>query len=182
MPLLPIRTFPDPVLRVRCQEVTRFDADLERLVADMVATMHAAPGVGLAASQVGVEQRVAVVDLAVGKDPAQLLVLVNPVIRERDGLEVDVEGCLSIPDFTEKVPRPLHVEVEAQDTRGERFRLSADGWLARAICHEVDHLDGVLFVDHLHGLRRERAKRALRRLVRDQEEQREWQASPASSS
>ena len=182
MAVLPIRTWPDPVLRVRCREVTEFGPGLAQLVADMVDTMHAAPGVGLAASQVGVEQRVAVVDLSVGKDPAELLVLVNPVIEAREGLDVDTEGCLSIPDFTEKVPRPLQVVVRAQDATGAPQHFEAEGWLARAICHEVDHLDGVLFVDHLHGLRRERAKRALRRLVRDQEEQREWQASPASSS
>jgi peptide deformylase len=181
MALRPIRIFPDPVLRVRCQEVTSFDAQLATLVADMVETMHAAPGVGLAASQIGVEQRVAVVDLSIGKEPEELLVLVNPKIVSHEGLEVDVEGCLSIPDFTEKVPRPLRVEVEAQDATGARQHFEAEGFLARAICHEIDHLDGVLFVDHLHGLRRERAKRALKRIVRDQQEQREWQPTSASS-
>jgi peptide deformylase len=178
--LRPIRVYPDPVLRVRCREVTEFDADLARLVADMVDTMHAAPGVGLAACQVGVERRVAVVDLSVARDPSQLLVLVNPVIEAREGLEVDVEGCLSIPDFTEKVPRPLRVEVRAQDATGAPQHFEAEGWLARAICHEVDHLDGILFVDHLHGLRRERARRALKRLGREQEH-REWDATPVSS-
>ena len=180
MALRPIRLFPDPVLRVRCREVTEFDAELSRLVADMVDAMHAAPGVGLPASQVGVDRRVAVVDLSVGKDPAQVLVLVNPVIGGREGLEVDVEGCLSIPDFTEKVPRPLRVEVRAQDASGAAQHFEAEDWLARAICHEVDHLDGILFVDHLHGLRRERAKRALKRLGREQEH-REWDATPVSS-
>jgi peptide deformylase len=180
MAIRPIRIFPDPVLRVRCREVTAFDDELRQLVADMVETMHAAPGVGLAASQVGDERRVAVVDLSVGKDPAELLVLVNPQILARDGLEVDVEGCLSIPDYTDKVGRPLRVEVKAQDATGGPQHFEAEGWLARAICHEVDHLDGVLFVDHLHGLRRERAKRALKRLAREQE-QREWDTTAASS-
>jgi len=177
---LPIRIYPDPVLRVRCAEVTSFDDELATLVADMVETMHKAPGVGLAASQVGVEKRVAVVDLSVGEDPAQLLVLVNPVIESRDGSEVETEGCLSIPDLTEKVQRPLRVELTAQDVTGAARRIVAEGWMARAICHEVDHLDGVLFVDHLHGLKRERAKRHLKRLVKEHGEH-EWHAAPASS-
>src|SRR5262249_55534219 len=150
------------------------------LVADMVETMHAAPGVGLAASQVGVEKRVAVVDLSVGEDPAQLLVLVNPVIESRDGSEVENEGCLSIPDLTEKVVRPLRVEVRAQEVTGRPMRLVAEGWMARAICHEVDHLDGVLFVDHLHGLKKERARRHLKKLAKEHGEH-EWHAAPASS-
>jgi peptide deformylase len=176
MAVLPIRIFPDPVLRVRCSEVTRFDDDLAKLVGDMVETMHAAPGVGLAASQVGVERRVAVVDLSVGKDPSSLLVLINPVIESGEGLELDSEGCLSIPDLSEKVPRPTHLEVSACDLTGASQRFVAEGFLARAICHEVDHLDGVLFVDHLHGLRKERARRFLKRLAREQEE-RQWAAA-----
>jgi peptide deformylase len=180
MALLPIRIFPDPVLRVRCAEVTAFDEELAALVRDMVETMHAAPGVGLAASQVGVEKRVAVVDLSGGDDPEQLLVLVNPVIEAVEGSEVESEGCLSIPDLTEKVTRPLRVEVTAQDVHGTARRFVAEGWAARAICHEVDHLNGVLFVDHLTGLKRERAKRHLKRMVKEQGE-REWDAAPASS-
>src|SRR6185503_467215 len=186
--VLPIRIYPDPVLRVRCAEVTAFDDELARLVADMVETMHAAPGVGLAASQVGVEKRVAVVDLSVGERPEEVIVLVNPVIPGDDGSVVETEGCLSIPDFTEKVDRPERIEVTALDATGAPRRFAAEGWLARAICHEVDHLDGVLFVDHLHGLRRERAKRALKKLVKEQDErgkeqeQREWDsAAPATS-
>jgi peptide deformylase len=164
MAILPIRLYPDPVLRARCAEVDSFDAQLERLIADMVETMHTAPGIGLAASQVGIEQRVAVVDLSVGEDPEQLLVLVNPVLRESDGREDDGEGCLSIPDFTEKVSRASTVLVSARDGRGDSYEVTAQGLLARAIQHEMDHLDGVLFVDHLRGLRRERAKRHLDRL------------------
>ena len=164
----PIRVYPDPVLRVRCPEVTRFDGELAGLVADMVETMHAAPGVGLAAPQVGVEQRVAVVDLSVGRDPGSVLVLVNPVIEAAEGAEVDTEGCLSIPDFTDKVLRPRRLEVSAAGLDGERYAFVAEGFLARAICHEVDHLDGVLFVDHLRGLRRERAKRFLKKLAKEE--------------
>jgi peptide deformylase len=177
--ILPIRVYPDPVLRVRCAEVTRFDDELVRLVADMLDTVHTAPGVGLAASQVGIERRVAVVDLSVGKDPAAVLVLVNPVIEAAEGADVDTEGCLSIPDLTDKVLRPTRVEVSAADLTGERRRFVAEGFLARAICHEVDHLDGILFVDHLRGLRRERAKRFLKRMAREQQE-RQWDEAPVS--
>lgn len=167
MAILPIRIYPDPVLRRRCAEVESFDDELRRLAADMTATMHAAPGVGLAASQVGVEKRLAVVDLSVGEDPAQLHVFVNPRILEEQGRETEVEGCLSIPDVTDRVERPQSIRVGAQDLDGNPFELDAEGWLARAICHEVDHLDGVLFVDRLRGLRRERVLRQLRK-VRDE--------------
>jgi peptide deformylase len=177
MAVLPIRIYPDPVLRVRCREVTRFDEELARRVSDMIETMHQAPGVGLAAPQVGVEERVAVVDPSVGQDPSALLVLVNPVIAASEGLEVDSEGCLSIPELTDKVARPTRIEVSASAADGTPRRFVAEGFLARVICHEVDHLDGVLFVDHLHGLRKERAKRLLKRLAREQEE-RQWDAAP----
>lgn len=164
MSMLPIRLYPDPVLRVQCPEVEAFDDELKRLAADMRETMHAAPGIGLAAPQVGVEKRLALVDLSVGEDPEQLLVLVNPVISAPRGSWLEEEGCLSIPGLTDKVPRPQEIQVQARDLEGEPFEIEAEGWLARAICHEVDHLDGVLFVDHLRGLRRERAHRALRKL------------------
>lgn len=170
MAVRPIRIYPDPVLRVRCPPVERFDAELRRLAEDMVETMHAAPGVGLAAPQVGVELRVAVVDLSVGKDPEALLVLVNPELLEEEDRETEVEGCLSIPDLTDKVERSYRVRVRARDLEGEPFEVEAEDWLARAILHEMDHLDGVLFVDHLRGLRKERAKRALKKLVESQEE------------
>ena len=171
MTVLTIVTYPDPVLRVRCPEVEVFDDSLARLVDDMVETMHAAPGVGLAAPQVAVEKRVAVVDTSVGKDPDALLVLVNPEIVERSGLEADTEGCLSIPGYTEKVNRPFTIRLVAQDVHGERFELETEEFEARAICHEIDHLNGVLFVDHLRGLKRDRARRFLRKLSRSSKEQ-----------
>ncbi|MES1211035.1 MAG: peptide deformylase [Acidobacteriota bacterium] len=170
MSVLAIRIYPDPVLRVKCGEVTVFDAALRKLAADMVETMHAAPGIGLAAPQVGVEKRLAVLDLSVGEDPKQVHVLVNPEIVHREGLETDVEGCLSLPGLTDKVDRPTSVRVKALDLNGQPFELSAEDWLARALCHEIDHLDGILFVDHLRGLRRERSKRQLKKLVGDREE------------
>jgi len=162
--VLPIRIVPDPVLRVKCRPVERFDEELRRLAENMVETMLAAPGVGLAASQVGEEIRVAVVDVSVGEDPDQLLVLVNPEVTDESGLEIEVEGCLSIPGLSDKVERAAVIEVSAQDLSGERFAFRAEGFQARAIQHEIDHLDGILFVDRLRGLRRERARRFLRRL------------------
>ncbi len=169
MSILPIRLYPDPVLRARCREVETFDSDLTRLVDDMVETMHAAPGIGLAAPQVGVDLRVAVVDLSVGEAADALLVLVNPRIVEQEGSAADVEGCLSLPGITEKVERPTRIVVEAAHASGEPFSVEAEDWMARAICHELDHLDGVLFTDRLSGLKKDKAKRALRRLVEEQQ-------------
>lgn len=166
MSLLTIRLYPDPVLREKCAPVEVFDAELRQLAQDMVETMHAAPGIGLAASQVGITKRLAVVDLSVGEDPDQILILVNPEVLETEGKETDVEGCLSLPGITDKVTRPLRLRLRALDLEGEAFEIEADDWLARAICHEIDHLDGVLFVDHLRGLRKERARRQLKKLVR----------------
>ena len=164
MAILPIRVYPDPVLRVRCQPVTSFDGELRRLAEDMIETMHAAPGVGLAAPQVGVEQRLAVVDVSVGEDRSKLVVLVNPELVEESGREVDAEGCLSIPGITEKIARPTAVRVAARDLDGAEIEIEAEDFEARALCHEVDHLNGVLFVDHLRGLRRDRIKRQLKRM------------------
>ena len=168
MALLPIRIYPDPVLRVDCAPVEEFGTDLEGLVADMIETMHEAPGVGLAAPQVGVELRVAVVDATAGTDPDAVRVLVNPRVVAREGVDTETEGCLSIPDFTEKVTRPARVRVAAADLSGSPFEIDADELEARAIQHELDHLDGVLFVDRLRGLRRQRAKSFLRRLRNDE--------------
>ncbi len=167
MAILPIRVYPDPVLRVRCPKVESFDRELKRLASDMIETMHAAPGVGLAAPQVGVEQRLAVVDVSVGKDRSALKVLVNPEVVEENGREVDTEGCLSIPGVNEKVARPTSLRVVAQDLDGAEVEIEAEDFEARAICHEIDHLNGVLFVDHLRGLRRDRIKRQLKKMRRE---------------
>lgn len=167
MAIRTIHLYPDPVLRARCREVETFDDELKRLAADMVETMHSAPGIGLAAPQVGKEIRLALVDLSVGEDPEALHILVNPQIVEEEGRDTQVEGCLSLPGFTDRVERPTRIRVEAQDLDGRRFELTAEDWLARAVCHEIDHLDGVLFVDRLRGLRRERARRKLKKLVEE---------------
>jgi peptide deformylase len=169
MAILPIRIHPDPILRVKCRPVETFDAGLRKLAANMVETMHAAPGVGLAAPQVGVDLRLAVVDISVGEDPRAILVLVNPEIVRREGMETDTEGCLSLPGITDKVDRPVSVALRAQGLDGAPFELAAEEYLARAILHEVDHLDGILFTDHLRGLRRERARRQLKKLAEEQE-------------
>lgn len=169
MAILAIRIYPDPILRVKCRRVETFDAALRKLAGDMIETMHAAPGVGLAAPQVGVDLRLAVVDVSVGEDPAAVTVLVNPEIVRRDGMETDVEGCLSLPGINDKVDRPLAITLRAQGLDGQSFELAAEGYTARAICHEVDHLDGILFTDHLRGLRRERSRRQLKKLAADQE-------------
>jgi peptide deformylase len=166
MSILPIRIYPDPVLRVKCAPIEDFDDELRTLVSDMIETMHAAPGVGLAAPQVGIEKRVAVVDTTVGKEPDRLLVLINPRIEESSGREIDSEGCLSIPDYTDKVARPTRISVTYQDLEGTEQTLITEDFEARAVCHELDHLDGVLFVDHLRGLRRDRARRQLKKLFR----------------
>jgi peptide deformylase len=169
MAILAIRIYPDPVLRLKCRPVETFDAGLRKLAFNMVETMHAAPGVGLAAPQVGVDLRIAVVDVSIGEDPTAIKVLVNPEIVRREGLETDVEGCLSLPGLTDKVDRPFTITLRAQDLEGKPFELEAEDYLARAICHEVDHLDGILFTDHLRGLRKERSKRQLKRLAEEQE-------------
>jgi peptide deformylase len=169
MAIRAIRIYPDPVLRSPCRAVTEFDESLRKLVDDMIETMHAAPGIGLAAPQVGVELRVAVVDLSVGEEEGGLHVFVNPEIVQRRGQETDVEGCLSLPGITDKVERPTFIRVKALDLEGNPFEVEAEDWLARAICHELDHLDGVLFVDHLRGLRRERVRRQLKKLTAEQE-------------
>jgi peptide deformylase len=152
MAILAIRIYPDPILRAKCRPVTEIDARVRKLAADMVETMHAAPGVGLAAPQVGVDLRLAVVDVTIGEDPSQVQVLVNPEVVERSGLEAEVEGCLSLPGITDKVDRPVAVTVHAQDLEGRPFELKAEGFPARAICHEIDHLDGILFTDRLTSL------------------------------
>ncbi len=129
----------------------------------MVATCHAAPGVGLAAPQIGVNKKIAIIDLSVGADPAAVLVLVNPVVLEASGDQQEEEGCLSVPDLTEKVIRPARVRVRAADGSGSLREIEGTGLLARALCHETDHLNGLLFVDRLRGLKRELVWRKIRR-------------------
>ncbi len=139
---------------------------LSALLADMVDTCHAAPGIGLAAPQIGVNQRVAIIDLSVGADPSGLIVLVNPVVLETSGEQKEEEGCLSVPDLTERVLRPSVVRVRAADATGRVREIEGTELLARALCHEIDHLNGVLYVDRLRGLKRELTRKKLERRAR----------------
>jgi peptide deformylase len=164
MAVLPIVLYPDPILQRPTRPVERFDGELAALVRDLAETMYEAPGIGLAAPQVGVELRVAVVDVAPGEPDSRLHVLVNPRIVERAGSVAGEEGCLSIPGLAESVERPERIRVAAANVEGEPFELEASGLLARACCHEIDHLDGVLFFERLAGLRKEMALRRLRKL------------------
>lgn len=148
MSLREVRIYGDPVLRRKAKKVTKFDGKLKDLVRDMAETMHVERGIGLAGPQVGVQRRVIVVDVSAGKDPSQLMALVNPKIKWKSNKTCLIEeGCLSIPGVDAAVERPIAVEVEAQDTDGEDVKINAREMLARVIQHEIDHLDGILFTD-----------------------------------
>ena len=162
MALLPILHHPDPRLRQKAQPVTRFDAALQRLIDDMFETMYAAPGVGLAATQVGVAQRVAVMDCSRDDARREPLVMVNPEILEHDGPEDIDEGCLSVPGVSDTVKRFQRVKARALDRQGQLFEIEAEGLLAQCIQHEIDHLDGKLYIDRLSSLKRERLLKRLR--------------------
>ncbi len=165
MARLTILEFPDPRLRTRAAPVNLFDAALGTLIDDMLETMYAAPGIGLAATQVNVHQRVIVIDLSEQKD--QPLVLVNPEIVARDGIEITEEGCLSVPQVFEEVERAASVRLRAQDRHGAFFERDCAGMLAVCVQHEMDHLEGKLFVDYLSSLRRERIRRKLEKERRE---------------
>jgi peptide deformylase len=154
----------DPVLEQEGAPVTEFNDELAQLAADMFETMYAAKGVGLAAPQVGKSLRFTVVDITSGEDPDQKIVLANPEILEEEDTQTGEEGCLSIPGFTAEVKRPQRVKVRAQDLQGEWQTYEGEGLLARAFCHEVDHLHGVLFIRHLSFLKREGIKRKIKKL------------------
>lgn len=167
MAVLPIVKFGQDVLRRSTEAVTNFDdAELQKLIDDMVETMYAAPGVGLAANQVGVSKRLMMIDLSVGKRPGELYVCANPEIVETEGEQAEEEGCLSIPDFTEVVVRPNRVKLRYQDRRGETHEMWGEALMARAMCHETDHLNGMLYVDRLRGLRRDRLLKKVQKLAK----------------
>jgi peptide deformylase len=161
--------WPDPILKQIAKPVDRVDDTIRRLLDDMAETMYAADGVGLAAPQVGVSLQLAVVDISVGEDPSQLLVLINPEIVAQAGKQVDEEGCLSFPGFTEMVERPMSVTLQAHDLDDKPFTIEAEGFLARAFCHEIDHLNGVLFVDRMSRLKRQLIRRKISKAVQSGE-------------
>jgi peptide deformylase len=165
MARLTILEFPDPRLRTRAAPVVAFDATLVRLIDDMLETMYAAPGIGLAATQVNVHRRLLVVDISETKREPQ--VYINPEILQRDGVEQSEEGCLSVPQIYERVERAARVRVRAQDRDGAFFERDLDGLLAVCVQHEMDHLEGKLFVDYLSSLKRERIRRKLEKERRE---------------
>ncbi len=165
MPILDIIKYPAPVLAKPTTAVENFDASLRELAADMVATMYAAPGIGLAAPQVGRSERLCVLDLSVGENEDELKILVNPRVLEEEGNVHEEEGCLSFPDLMIIVPRPERVVVEAQDLDGNPIRVEAEELLARCLHHEIDHLDGVLFIDRVSPLKRDLARRKIKRRI-----------------
>ena len=163
MAVRPIVKWGDPVLHAPSRSVEKIDEEIRKLVVDMVDTMYAAPGIGLAAPQIGVPLRVIVIDLSVGADPKQLIRLVNPVLLEKDGEQQVEEGCLSAPGFGGVPLRPARVEVEGLDLDGNQQTYEGTELLARALCHEIDHVNGLLFVDRLSPLKRDLLKRRLRK-------------------
>ena len=165
MALLTILEFPDPRLRKQALPINTVDDSIRKLADDMLETMYDAPGIGLAATQINVQKRIMVIDISEEKD--QPLVFINPEIKViGDGFEEMDEGCLSVPGFYETVQRPDHIKVRALDRNGEAFELEDDDMLAVCIQHEIDHLDGKLFVDYLSPLKRQRIRKKLEKLHR----------------
>lgn len=162
--------YPDPVLARPGAEVKEFGPQLAEFVEDMFESMYAAQGIGLAAPQIGVSQRITVIDTSFRKNPADKLVFINPKVVAREGSQYEEEGCLSFPEIREKVKRSAWVRVQAQDARGQFFEIEGTELLARALQHEIDHLHGVLFIEHLSRLKRDLVLRRIRKL----QKQGEW--------
>jgi peptide deformylase len=167
--IYPILKYGDPVLEKAAKPITKFDAELEELAEDMFSTMYAAQGIGLAAPQIGKSIRIAVVDVTGGKNAEAKIVLVNPDITHGEGEKREEEGCLSIPGFRGYVVRPHFVTVRAQNLKGETFEIRGEDLLARAFCHEIDHLNGILFLQHLSMLKRDLIKRKIKKLKKQGE-------------
>lgn len=165
MAILPILTYPDPILKTVAEPVVEVTDETRKLIEDMAETMYAAPGVGLAANQVGVLQRIFVIDIADEDEPSDLKVFINPEIVERDGEQIFAEGCLSFPGASEDIKRAATVKVRALDAMGQPFELEADGLLAVAIQHENDHLNGVLMIDKVGTLKKRKISRQVQRAV-----------------
>ena len=162
--IYPIVKYGDPILEKPAAVITKFDAELEELAEDMFPSMYASQGVGLAAPQIGKSIRLAVVDVTNGKNPEGRIVLVNPEVTHAEGEKREEEGCLSIPGFRGYVVRPQFVTVRAQNLKGEEFEIRGEDFLARALCHEIDHLNGILFLQHLSMLKRDMIKRKIKKL------------------
>jgi peptide deformylase len=156
--------FPDPILQRRAEPVTEFNQELRTLVDDMFTSMYAAMGIGLAAPQIGISKRITVIDLSNQKKPEDKIVLINPEILVQEGKQFEEEGCLSLPEIRERVKRAMRVTVRAQDAHGKWFEMEGDELLARAFQHEIDHLDGILFIYRVSALKRDLALRKIRKL------------------
>ena len=161
--------WPDPVLAKSAAKVTVFDAKLQQFVEEMFETMYAAQGIGLAAPQIAVSQRITVIDVSFKKKPEEKIVLINPEIIDRRGKQVEEEGCLSLPEIRDKVSRAAWVKVRAQDVNGEWFEIEGEELLSRAFQHEIDHLDGVLFIDRISRLKRDLTIRKIKKLIKNGE-------------
>jgi peptide deformylase len=161
--------YPEPVLAQRGDEVTVFDEALAKLVDEMFESMYVAQGIGLAAPQIAISQRITVIDVSFKKNPEEKIVLINPEVIEREGKQVEEEGCLSLPEIREKVSRAEWVKVKAQDVTGKWFEIEGTELLARAMQHEIDHLDGVLFIDRLSRLKRDLVIRKIKKLIKNGE-------------
>lgn len=170
MAIKKIITYPNPVLRKKVEPVTTFDESLQELARDLIETMYAAPGAGLAANQIGVSLSIVVINESKGEDEKKPLVLVNPEIIEKGERQVDEEGCLSVIDLTAKVERYRKLLVRAQDLHGKTWEFPAEDFFARVIQHELDHLNGILFIDRLSPLKRTLYKKRLKKILQAQEE------------
>jgi peptide deformylase len=163
--IYPIVKYGQPVLEQRGADIAEFDTlELHQLIADMFDSMYAAKGVGLAAPQIGIGKRLAVIDTSTGEDPAAKVVLINPEIVQTEGSQKSEEGCLSIPTFREQVNRPRKVTVRAQDATGKEFEMTGEDLMARALLHETDHLNGKLYISHVSALKRDLIRRKIRKL------------------
>jgi peptide deformylase len=160
----PLMRYGASVLHQPAAPVAEITTEIDRVITDMVETMYAAPGIGLAAPQVGVPLRIFVIDISLGRDPRGLIVMVNPEFVERDGMQLEEEGCLSVPGFEATVVRPLRAVVKGLDREGNPQQIEGTELLARAFQHEMDHLDGTLFVDRLRGIKRDQIVRKIRKL------------------
>lgn len=168
--IYPIVKYGQNVLETRAETITEFDTpELHKLIEDMFESMYAAKGVGLAAPQIGIGKRIAVIDVSAGENPDDRLVLINPEIIGREGAQTGEEGCLSIPGFREQVTRPLRVTVRAQNARGETYEKTGEELLARAFVHETDHLNGTLYINHVSPLKRDLIRRKIRKLQKSGE-------------
>jgi peptide deformylase len=161
--------YPDPVLSRPAEKVTEFNAETEQLVEEMFDSMYAAQGIGLAAPQINISKRITVIDVSFKERPEDKIVLINPIILDRNGKQIEEEGCLSLPDIREKVTRAAWVKVQAQNVKGETFEVEGEELLARALQHEIDHLNGILFIDHLSRLKRDLVQRRIKKLQKNGE-------------